>query len=201
MKTLLKFLLLVVVFLSISACGNSHSPQQSAEQVSAAASVRFTSGNSACRIPFQIVDELMIVPVTVNDSLQLNLIFDTGFGTEGAMLFDAEIGTTLGLKYVSQAVLGGGGGVDNKTANVAIGATLSLPGVIFSNQTLLVMTHKEAFKDWPVDGVIGRTLCNCLVEINYENSILNLYDGIVANPEDLGEEFQMKFSYGIPVVE
>lgn len=201
MKTLFGFLLLVAFILPIHSCGNADSPQRAAQQASVASSAQFTSGNSAYRIPFRIVDQLLVVWVTVNDSLRLQMIFDTGFGTEGALLFDSEMGVRLGLKYVSQIELGGGGGKSNRIAHVATGASLSLPGAKFVNQPLLVMAQKQAFKDWPVDGVIGKTLCNCVVEIDYEDSVLNLYDGIVTKPENPGQEFKVTFSYGIPVID
>ncbi|MCG3154673.1 MAG: hypothetical protein DKINENOH_01267 [bacterium] len=200
MKSLFRFLLVPAVALLIQACGNSSTPQGAPPALGAGA-VQFASGNCALRIPFRMVDQLLIVPVAVNDSLKLEMIFDTGFGNEGAILFDPAAGGRLGLAYAASVNLGGGGEAAIRTANVATGATLSLPGVRFVQQPLLVMSNKEAFRDWPADGIIGKTLCASLVEIDYERGVLNLYDGMATRPAEQGQEFKVTFSYGIPVME
>lgn len=164
--------------------------------------VRFDRGGSALQIPFRIVDRGIIVSAKVNDSIELDLVLDTGFPMNGAILFDPELGERLGLKYVGQTPLGGGGANAVRTADVAVGGTLSLPGVTFSNQQLLVVTDTGYFKHWPVDGIMGKTIFDsCVVGIDYENLMLNIYDRSAFNFSSADESFDLTFTLGIPVVE
>jgi len=164
--------------------------------------VQFDHSNNALQIPFKIVDQAIIVSARVNDSIELNLALDTGFPINGAILFDRELGEKLGLEYVGQTPLGGGGTNTVKTANIAVGGMLSLPGVRFSNQQLLVVNESEEFKHWPVDGIMGKTIFDsCVAEIDYEDLVLNICDRSAFDFGRAGESFDLTFSLGIPVVE
>jgi hypothetical protein len=62
-----------------------------------------------------------------------------------------------------------------------------------------VIQDSEPFKDWPAKGVIGGTLFDCIVEIDYESTLIHLYrDGL---PDDPGQEFPVTFTQGIPVIQ
>lgn len=161
----------------------------------------FEKGSSALHIPFRIVDDLIVISAKLNDSIIVDLFLDTGFGNEGILLFDPETGKKLGLKYITQIPLGGGGEEEAKIANLAQGVSLSLEGVKFNNLQTLVLAEKEHFKDLPADGIIGRTLFSCILEIDYDNQYINFYDRNFEISGDQGEEFRLTFTYGMPVVE
>jgi hypothetical protein len=161
----------------------------------------FEQGSSALDIPFRIVDDLIVISAKLNDSIIVDLFLDTGFGNDGILLFNTEIGKKLNLNYVTQMPLGGGGDEETKIANVAQGVSLSLEGIKFNNLQTLVVTEKEDFEDLPVDGIIGRTLFNCILEIDYDKGHINLYDPNLEISKDLGTEFNLSFTYGVPVVE
>src|SRR5712691_1169074 len=61
----------------------------------AAPTVRFTSGNSALKIPLEIDNNIILMRVSVNNSKQLKLIFDTG---ASHTVIDSERAAELGLK-------------------------------------------------------------------------------------------------------
>ena len=190
----------------VSGCSSSEnktSSQNDENQQKAEVSslpVHFQKGNSASKIPFRIIDHQIVISARMNDSIMVDLFLDTGFGNKGVMLFDPELGEKMNLNYISQIPLGGGGNEEIKKANLATGISISLPGVVFNDLQALVVTDKKPFKDLPVDGVIGETLFDCVVEIDYDNNCLNLFDQNVQLYNDLGEEFILSFTYGIPVV-
>ncbi len=167
----------------------------------ASPNIRFHQGTSAREIPFSYEQMHIIVTVKVADALEIPMLLDTGFGFDGAILLDPAIGDKIGLEYVSEVPLGGGGGERPMTAKLAVGADLSLPGVTFSQQKLLVVTDAAPYANYPARGIIGKTVFDCAVEIDYDESVLHLYDSAVYEYDGSAETFDFGFSYGIPVID
>ncbi len=167
----------------------------------ASPNVRFHAGTSARDIPFAYEQMHIIVNVKVGDAMEIPMLLDTGFGFEGAILLDPALGEKLGLKYVSEVPLGGGGKERPMTARVALGADLSLPGITFSGQQLLVVTDAAPYANYPARGIIGKTLFDSVMEIDYDACVLHLYDGASYTYGGSGEEFDFEFSQGIPVID
>ena len=76
-----------------------------------------------------------------------------------------------------------------------------LPGVTFSQQKLLVVTDAAPYANYPARGIIGKTVFDCVVEIDYDESVLHLYDSAAYEYEGSGETFDFEFSHGIPVID
>jgi len=165
-----------------------------------AATATFEGGTSEVTIPFRMIDDHVVVTVTVNENLDIDMVLDTGMGIPGAILLDPVFGEKLGLEYVGKTQLGGGGEEDVRVAGVAAGATFSLPGISFSDQQLLVVEDRTGLDDWPIMGVIGRTIFGCVVSIDYETETLVLTDPAAFDPEGYGEPFDVEFVVGLPVV-
>ena len=163
--------------------------------------LHFHAGTSARDIPFRYEFGHIILPVLVADSLVIDMMLDSGFGVNGAILLDPAIGQALHLHYSGQTPLGGGGTSGQMFADVATNATLSVPGVTFSGQTLLVVTDAEPYRNFPARGIIGKTLFDCTVEIDYETSRLHLHDADTYRPPDGCTSLETTFTYGIPVVQ
>jgi hypothetical protein len=87
------------------------------------------------------------------------------------------------------------------TARVALGADISLPGVMFSRQQLLVVTDAAPYANYPARGIIGKTLFNCVMEIDYDAGVLHLYDSAAFTYGGSGEKLDFGFSQGIPVID
>ena len=163
--------------------------------------IRCGSGGSAPGIPFEWIGQAIGLTVRVNDTLDARMIFDTGLGMQGAILLDPALGDRLGLTFTGKVNLGGGGTEGAREAGIAAGATLALPGATLSNQPLLVAKDRTPFLDWPIDGIIGGALMGCVVEIDFEQRVLNLRDRRSYTPREGAMEFPLTFSYGIPVID
>lgn len=162
----------------------------------------FSDGNSAQGIPFSRMMDHIILQTTINGNHQVNLIFDTGFGTPGAILFNKSLADSLQLTYIGQVDLGGGGTEGTKLANIATGISLSLPGVEYTNQQLLVLDDSVSnFNGLVIDGIIGGTLLGATVEIDYDESVFNIYGNSSYQPDSGAVQFPIEFSSGIPVIE
>jgi hypothetical protein len=162
----------------------------------------FARGNSALDIPFELVGDMIVVTAMINDAAEVKLIFDTGFGNSGAILYDPEMGRRLGLKYSGKANLGGGGTEGAKFANVATNAKLSLSGATFLQEVLLVLDKPDSFmQDMVFDGIIGGSLTRSVVVLDYDRHVLHLYDPATFTPDIETIFFPVTFSYGIPVID
>jgi len=137
----------------------------------AVSNVRFTSGNSALKIPLEIDNNIILMRVRVNTSRPLKFIFDTG---ASYTCISAKRATELGLKTEGEATGTATGGAIRGT--FVKGVSLSVPGAEVSNQLIFSL----AFPDVPgfeFDGVIGYDFINeFVVEIDYLKKIMNLYN-------------------------
>jgi len=195
----LAFLFCTLVLLRISGASAQPTAPEAGNPI--ASSVRFTNGRNALGIPMEVMGGAVFVIATINDSVNVTLHLDTGFGGDGVLLLNPDIGTTLGLAYVQKVTLGGAGTQRPSEANVAVNATLSFPGVRFEGQPLIVATDTRLYDKVLWDGIVGRTIFGCVVELDFERSVINLYDRLPRSSDSLGTEFQLTYSQGVPVAE
>ena len=104
--------------LLLTGCSGRSAPAARAPTSSPPSTIRFASGEAARGIPFRLVDDQIVLAVTINDSLTLDMVLDTGMPIDGAMLLDPKLGERLGLRYVRQIPLGGGGSEGPNLAGV-----------------------------------------------------------------------------------
>jgi len=192
-------LFLCVLSLSIALSCQSRASRETAGPPSSS-EAHFETGTSARNVPFRIVDNNMYITIEVNDSVEVEVAFDSGFPSNGVLIIDPAIGERLGLKYVGRVPLGGAGD-ESSVADVAQGATIALPGVSFKNQMILVARNAQRYEKWLARGIIGGTILNsCVVEIDHDKSVLNLYKSDSFEVSGSGEAFNVAFSQGIPVI-
>jgi hypothetical protein len=133
--------------------------------------VRFASGKSALKIPLEIDNNIILLRVSVNNSKPLKFLFDTGASHS---VINSQRAAELGLKTEGQASGSGTGGAIQ--ASLIKGVSLSVPGAEVSNQLIASMPF-DTPPGFEFDGVIGYDFINqFVVEIDYENKIMNLYN-------------------------
>ena len=137
-------------------------------------------------IPFEIYNNLIVVPVTLNDQIPLKFILDTGIRT--AILTDKLITDVLNVSYNRKIVVKGPGDGRTVEAYVANNVTLKLPGVIGRGQALLVLQEDylqlSSHLGTEVHGILGYELFSrFIVEINYKGSYLALYKRYAFKPK------------------
>ena len=132
---------------------------------------RFASGNNALRIPLEIDNNLILMQVRVNGSRPLKFIFDTGASHSG---LNSKVALELGLKPEGDADGTATGGRIQGTYTT--GVSLSVPGAEVSNQTIFSMPFPTV-PGFEFDGVLGYGfISQFVVEIDYLNKQMNLYD-------------------------
>ena len=120
---------------------------------------------SSARIPFEIINNLIIVKVQVNNSKPLSFILDTGASSS---VINESRAKELGLKLEGGAEATTGGG--SIEASFAKGVSLRLSGVELSGVTLAAirLSGLEAGFGQNVDGILGYEIFNrYVVEIDY----------------------------------
>jgi hypothetical protein len=135
--------------------------------------VRFTTGDSAMNIPFELYENGILLRVRVN-AKPLTFDIDTGSGVFGVI--SAQRAEGLGLKAQGKyKVEVPGGSIESATIpNVS----LSLPGVELLNQKLEIVPIDSSPPNGEpeIDGALGHNfLEQFVVEIDYIAKVINLY--------------------------
>jgi hypothetical protein len=133
--------------------------------------IRFDAGNSALKIPLDIDNNIILMQVRVNDSKPLKFIFDTGASVS---VISSRRAAELGLKTEGQFHGNATGG--KVQGSLIKDVSLGVPGAEVSHQLLTAMPISTP-SGFEFDGVIGRGFIDqFVVEIDYQNKIMNLYD-------------------------
>lgn len=139
-------------------------------------------GRSKVRIPIEVNNNLVIIPVVVNGQLPLRFVLDTGVRT--AILTEKIFSDILNLTYSRKYTVGGPGGQKYVQAYVTNNVTLDLPpGIHGEGHAMLVLEEDylelRNYLGADVQGIIGYELFSrFIVTIDYEKKEL-----IVARPE------------------
>jgi hypothetical protein len=152
-------------------------------------------------LPFRLVSDHIVLSASINGSGEMDMLLDTGMPMRGAILLDPSLVDGIDLEYVGTVDLGGGGSDAPSTADVTAKATISISGIDFTGQRLMILREGEFAEDWPVGAIIGRTIFERVVEIDFDSSVIKLYERVDDMPEEPGEKFEMDFTMGIPLID
>lgn len=130
-------------------------------------------------IPFELINNLVVVEANINGSSPMKFILDTGVGTTLISSIPAEEEIYLpSSRVVSLSGLGEGESVE---AYYTINNTMNLGRIEAKNLEILFLRENifmlSAFMGTEVHGIIGYDLfANFAVEVNYRNKEIFIYD-------------------------
>ena len=179
-----------------------------------AADIRFTSGNSALKIPFDLYNNHIYLQVSVNGSKPLSFLFDTG----AQHFIDSKQAKALGLKLKFQGQVAGiGEGTIDLYSSKKV--SFSLPGVSLAGQEVGVIPldgvsacvsevvvderghlrkcepNEQRCEKRVVDGILGHDFFKrFVVEIDYEARFINLYTPGNYKYQGTGESLPLEIS-------
>ncbi len=135
------------------------------------------SGKKKVQIPIEIYNNLIIIPVVLNDALPLKFILDTGVRT--AILTQKTFTDILNLVYARKYTIAGPGGKNVVDAYITNNVSLGLPGVIGRGHAMLVLGQDylelRNYLGTDVHGILGYELFSrFIVQIDYERKVLTL---------------------------
>lgn len=154
---------------------------------SAAQFIGFEITNSSGRtsFPFKKVNNLIVIPVMLNQTLPLHFILDTGVRT--TILTDRNISDLINISYDKVVTISGLGQIRELNAYLASNIALSMPGIKGLGQSLIVLEEDylelKNHLGTNVHGIIGYEFFNhFVVKIDYENLMVTVYDPKVFKP-------------------
>jgi hypothetical protein len=134
-------------------------------------------GKSKVTMPIQIYNNLVVVPVILNDRLPLKFVLDTGVRT--SILTQKAFGDILNLAYSRKYTISGPGGEKLVDAYITNNVSLELPGIRGRGHALLVLDQDylelRNYLGTEVHGILGYELFSrFIVKIDYEKKTLTL---------------------------
>ncbi|NEM98749.1 aspartyl protease family protein [Pontibacter burrus] len=138
----------------------------------------FTTKANKVKIPFKLVHNLIVIPVSINDSKPLNFILDSGVNS--TLITHLEYSDSLNLNNSSKITVRGLGQGYEIEAIVSDSNYMHLPGIKGEGQEVFVLME-DVFNlstrmGMPIHGIIGYDIFkNFIVKINYSASMLTLY--------------------------
>ncbi|HCW06930.1 MAG TPA: hypothetical protein DGG95_06155, partial [Cytophagales bacterium] len=134
-------------------------------------------GATKVQIPIEIHNNLVVVPVIINNQLPLKFIVDTGVRT--TILTEKTYSDILHLAYSKKYTISAPGGEKLVNAYITNNVTLDMPGVHGRGHAMLVLEtdylELRSSLGTAVHGILGYELFSrFVVEIDYENKLLKL---------------------------
>jgi hypothetical protein len=156
----------------------------------------------AAPIYFQLADSLIYMQASLNGSQPLWMMLDTG---SSVTVFDESVSGTLGIRFLGEGNAYGPGQGSSQKLAFASHATLSFAGAELDDQTVaslpLEWFSREVGRS--TDGFLGSNVFrNYVVEIDYANQVLHLYDPAAYSYSGSGQRLPLKFIWNnIPSVQ
>ncbi|MDX1627975.1 MAG: aspartyl protease family protein [Fulvivirga sp.] len=140
-------------------------------------------------IPFELHNNLIVVPVVLNNQIPLKFVVDTGVRT--AILTEKAFSDILGLEYSRRFLISGIGEKKQIEAYITNNVSLTLPGITGKGHALLVLNEDylelRNYLGADVHGLLGYELFSrFIVKIDYDQKLLTL-----TTPDN----FKLKRSY------
>ena len=134
---------------------------------------------TSVEIPFRSVNNLILIPVLLDNMVPLEFILDTGVRTP--ILTDRLYTDMLNISYDRTLNLRGAGQGQDVQAYIASNVKMLLPNVQVNSQSILVL--EEDYLELgnqlgvPVHGIIGYELFErFVVKIDYSKNVITLYE-------------------------
>lgn len=130
-------------------------------------------------VKFRFINNLIILPFSVNGSDSLMFVLDTGYG--GVLITELQDNRVLALNYARKIMMQGLGKGKSIEAYASTQNTFRMPGMIGENIDLLVAIDNifdfSIRTGMVINGIIGGVfLKNFIVEVDYRNSMLKIWN-------------------------
>jgi hypothetical protein len=195
------FFCLVFVFLSILMCANLCFPQKLEEipkEHSGVKDYRLVSSTGFIKVPFELVSNHVYLKAKVNDSLYWSFLLDTGAQSS---YLDLSKAFELKIKKVDR----------EKVRRVSFSDDVSffrLDSIKIENLTIfeqdvvgISLSPLNKFEGTAFDGILGYDfLQRFVVEIDYINQILTIYEPDKFNYTGKGEVLKLDLGWYIPKI-
>ncbi|MBO6620515.1 MAG: aspartyl protease family protein [Balneola sp.] len=152
-------------------------------------------------IPFEMINNLIVIPMRINNSDTLKFILDTGAGR--TVITELGPYQSFEIEYQGDVSLNGLGNSGPLPALISRGNRIYLKGIKGENHTVVFILegrfNLSNFMGTQVNGLLGYDIFeNFIVEVDYERRKLYLHDPDAYKEEYLKRKKEAKWTY-IPV--
>lgn len=150
------------------------------------------------RLPFLLNNDHIIIQLSINDSPQMNFMFDSG---AGGILINKNFSDSIGLESVSERV--NTGAVGTHTVSILKGNTIKLGDTQINN--INMMRDENEFEQLDngeeIAGIIGfHILSRFVVKIDYDTSELILFNRSSYTYDGEGIVMPIVLTYNLPLI-
>ncbi len=162
-----------------------------------------SGGYKSVKIPIEIQNNIILVPIRINGSFEMNFILDTGVRT--TILTEPMVSNFLSLDSFKSIRVRGLGEGDAIKAALAENVNIDLPGITGKGLRLIVLpeglvSYSNMFGK-PVYGIIGYAVFRqFVVEINYRKKYIRLHDPFRYKTPKKGSFVPIEVKKGKPYV-
>ena len=137
------------------------------------------SAQKSVSFPFKFINNLIILPVVVNNSDTLQFILDTGVGI--SIMTELSIGDSLLLNYTRQVKINGLGQGEPIDALHSSGNNFNVSNIRATNQDMIILLQNvfdlSSVFGTRIHGLLGYNIfANFIVEIDYSKKIISFHD-------------------------
>lgn len=142
--------------------------------------IHLANSNGKAELPFQYVNNFIVVDITLNNLLPLKFIFDTG--AENTILTQSVLNQFIDIDYNREIKLFGSDLKTNLSAYVARGINIELgKDLKVAQQTILVLAEDYfRFEDYTgvdIDGILGADILRrFVISINFKRGVIIFQD-------------------------
>src|SRR5215471_1295038 len=195
----ISFLMLSAVLVSASLARPAHQVPAESLDAGPGSTFELPAGKTQISLPFQLVNNHVILPIKVNGAGPFQVILDTGMPVEGLLLYSSDKVEALHLAYLDsvEARVGGVGGKgEDRAARIAAEVALEVGDLKIANARATVLTPEPGFAVYH-DGIIGASLFNHFaVSLDYDRSLLTLSTPEAYRPPEGATSLPLTLEHG-----
>lgn len=141
--------------------------------------IKIEENKSSVTIPFELKNNLIVLPVKFNENLSLKFILDTG--ASYTILTHKEIADLMRVKYGKKVTIYGADRSIELEAQIAHHIQLGLPKLQMRDQNIIVLKEDylqlENLIGEPIHGILGTELFKrFIIKIDYQRELLTFYE-------------------------
>jgi hypothetical protein len=129
-------------------------------------------------MPFKLLNNLIVLPVFVNQSDTLNFILDSGISN--TIIVDEHLADRLGLQFKREIQMYGFGGGGALSAQHSVENDIRIGGIVGLHQDILVVPNPDIdfskLLGIKVHGLLGYNIFrDLIIEVNYDAKIISFH--------------------------
>ena len=160
-----------------------------------------SSDTGTTPIHFELADSLIYLQASINGSMPLWMVLDTG---ASVTVFDESVSEMVGIRFLGEGNVDGPGQGSAQKWAFANHATLMFAGKDLGDQTVATLPLEWFSRQVGrrTDGFLGSNVFrNFVVEIDYANQVLRLHDPAAYSYSGSGQRLPLQFIWNdIPIV-